>query len=41
MSDKRVAIYVATYADRADALADYGALLDLHEIRDLDPTTWR
>lgn len=35
MSEKRVAIYVATYADRADALADYGALLDLHEIRRL------
>ena len=33
MSDTRVAIYVATYADRADALADYGALLDLHEIK--------
>lgn len=35
MSDTRVAIYVATYADRADALADYGALLDLHETKRL------
>ncbi len=33
MSDKHVFIYVATYADSADALADYGALLDLHEIK--------
>ncbi len=32
-SDGRVFIYVATYADRADALADYEAMLDLHEIR--------
>ena len=33
MSDKHVFIYVATYADRADASADYAALLDLHEIK--------
>ena len=33
MSDRHVFIYVATYADSADALADYGALLDLHEIK--------
>ncbi len=33
MSDKHVFIYVATYADSADALVDYGALLDLHEIK--------
>jgi uncharacterized membrane protein len=30
MSDRPVFIYAATYADRADALADYDALLDLH-----------
>ncbi len=35
MSDRRVFIYVATFADRADALADYEALLDLHETRRL------
>ncbi len=35
MSDKRVAIYVATYESRADALADYDALLDLHETKRL------
>jgi uncharacterized membrane protein len=33
MSDRRVLIYVATYADRAAALADYEALRDLHEAR--------
>lgn len=32
----RVFIYVATYANRADAAADYDALLDLHEVRRLD-----
>lgn len=36
MSDRRVFIYVATYAERADAVADYAALLDLHETRRLD-----
>ena len=30
MSDRPVFIYAATYADRAGALADYEALLDLH-----------
>ena len=30
MSDKPVFIYAATYADSADALADYDSLLDLH-----------
>ncbi len=30
MSDRPVFIYAATYADRADALADYDTLLDLH-----------
>jgi len=30
MSDKPVFIYVATYADRTGAEADYDALLDLH-----------
>lgn len=30
MSDRPVFIYAATYADRADALADYHTLLDLH-----------
>lgn len=30
MSDKPVFIYAATYAERADAEADYDALLDLH-----------
>lgn len=33
MSDRRVFIYIATYAEEADALADYDAMLDLHEIR--------
>ena len=33
MSERQVFIYVATYADRAAALTDYDALLDLHEIR--------
>ena len=33
MSEKHVFIYVATYADSADASVDYGALLDLHEIK--------
>jgi uncharacterized membrane protein len=30
MSDRPVFIYAATYADRADAFADYEGLLDLH-----------
>jgi uncharacterized membrane protein len=30
MSDRPVFIYVATYADRADAFADHDSLLDLH-----------
>ena len=30
MSDKPVFIYLATYADKAGAEADYGTLLDLH-----------
>ena len=30
MSDRPVFIYAATYADSADALADYDTLLDLH-----------
>ena len=30
MSDRPVFIYAATYADSADALADYETLLDLH-----------
>jgi uncharacterized membrane protein len=30
MSDRPVFIYAATYADSADALADYNTLLDLH-----------
>ncbi len=30
MSDRPVFIYAATYADRADAFADYESLLDLH-----------
>jgi len=33
MSDRPVFIYAATYANRDDALADYDALLDLHEIK--------
>jgi uncharacterized membrane protein len=33
MSNRAVFIYAATYADQADALADYDALLDLHETR--------
>jgi uncharacterized membrane protein len=33
MSKRAVFIYAATYADEAHALADYDALLDLHEIR--------
>lgn len=33
MTKRPVFIYAATYADPADALADYDALLDLHEIR--------
>jgi uncharacterized membrane protein len=33
MSEKHVFIYVATYADRAAALADYDAMLNLHEIK--------
>jgi uncharacterized membrane protein len=30
MSDRPVFIYAATYSDRADALADYDGLLELH-----------
>ncbi len=30
MSDRPVFVYAATYGDRADALADYDSLLDLH-----------
>ena len=30
MSDRPVFIYAATYADRADAFADYEGLLELH-----------
>jgi uncharacterized membrane protein len=33
MSKRAVFIFAATYADQADALADYDALLDLHETR--------
>ena len=33
MSDRRVFIYIATYAEEGDALADYDAMLDLHEIK--------
>ena len=33
MSDKHVFMYAATYADQADALADYAVMLDLHEIK--------
>jgi len=33
MSDRPVFIYAATYADRADALADYDSLLELHAAR--------
>jgi uncharacterized membrane protein len=33
MSDRPVFIYAATYADRADALADYDTLLDLHRAK--------
>jgi uncharacterized membrane protein len=33
MSDRPVFIYAATYGDRADALADYDSLLDLHAAR--------
>lgn len=36
MSDRRVFIYLATYADRADAVADYAAVLDLHETKVLE-----
>jgi uncharacterized membrane protein len=32
MSKRAIFIYAATYADQADALADYDALLDLHEV---------
>jgi len=37
ISNSAVFIYAATYAHQADALADYEALLDLHEIRLLGP----
>src|SRR6202034_1078638 len=33
MSDKPVFIYAATYADRADALADYDGLIELHRAK--------
>lgn len=33
MAEKRLFIYVATYSDRAGAVADYDALLDLHEVK--------
>jgi len=33
MANKSVFIYAATYADEQDAVDDYDALLDLHEIR--------
>jgi uncharacterized membrane protein len=33
MSDKPVFIYAATYADQADALADYDSLLELHRAK--------
>lgn len=33
MSDRPVFIYAATYADRDDAMADYGVLIDLHEAK--------
>jgi len=33
MSDRPLFIYAATYADRDDAIADYEALLELHEIK--------
>jgi uncharacterized membrane protein len=33
MSDKPVFIYAATYADRADALADYDSLIELHRAK--------
>ena len=36
MSDRRVFIYLATYASRADADADYAAVLDLHETKVLE-----
>jgi len=33
VSNRRVFIYLATYPGEAEALADYGALMDLHESR--------
>jgi uncharacterized membrane protein len=33
MSDRPVFVYAATYADRDDALADYDALIDLHQAK--------
>jgi uncharacterized membrane protein len=33
MSDKPVFIYAATYVDRADALADYDGLIELHQAK--------
>ncbi len=33
MSDKPVFIYAATYADQADALADYDSLIELHQAK--------
>ena len=33
MSDRPVFIYAATYAERADAFADYDSLLDLHAVK--------
>jgi uncharacterized membrane protein len=36
MSDRGIFIYVASYADRAEASTDYLALMDLHETRRLE-----
>lgn len=33
MSDRPVFVYAATYGDRDDAVADYHALIDLHEAK--------
>ena len=37
MTNRAVFIYAATYTHQAEALADYDALLDLHEIRLVGP----
>ena len=40
MSDKPVFIYAATYANQADALADYDSLIELHRaLSSSAPTT--